>query len=122
MHIGPSYGEPHFMIDAYNDEHIIINKKSYSPPFFICEDIYLPWQKNSFSAIDVQDFTILFTYQPTLILISTGQNAQVLAPALQALCWENKIGVETMPVGPACRTFNLLVAEARRVAGLFFRH
>jgi uncharacterized protein len=39
-----------------------------------------------------------------------------LAPSLMAEFSAQAIGVEQMPIGPACRTYNLLISEGRRVA------
>ncbi|MCX7341429.1 MAG: MTH938/NDUFAF3 family protein [Hyphomicrobiales bacterium] len=51
-----------------------------------------------------------------LLLLGTGLN---LRPLPEALCWrfrELKIGLELMTTPPAARTYNILVAEGRKVA------
>ncbi len=55
---------------------------------------------------------------PELLLIGAGAGPQVLAAPVRAALAAAGIGVEVMGTGAACRTFNLLVGEGRRVAAL----
>ena len=55
---------------------------------------------------------------PELILLGTGPR-QIFPPAsFRAQFLSAGIGVEVMDTGAACRTFNVLVAEQRRVVAL----
>ena len=55
---------------------------------------------------------------PELILLGTGPR-QIFPPAsFRAQFLSAGIGVEVMDTGAACRTFNMLVAEQRRVVAL----
>jgi uncharacterized protein len=63
----------------------------------------------------IEDFV---RHAPELVLIGTGDRqvfpqAEILAPLLQ-----RRIGVECMTLAAACRTFNLLASEGRRVIAL----
>jgi uncharacterized protein len=51
-----------------------------------------------------------------LLLLGLGRRMAPVAPALRAALKANGIAVEAMDTGAACRTYNLLVAEDRRVA------
>jgi uncharacterized protein len=60
----------------------------------------------------------LLALRPEIVLIGTGAR-QVFPPArIRAPFLEAGIGIEVMDSGAACRTFNVLVAEGRRVAAL----
>lgn len=53
---------------------------------------------------------------PGFLLLGTGRN-QVFPPlALRRAFLDAKIGLEPMDTGAACRTYNVLLAEARPVA------
>jgi uncharacterized protein len=72
---------------------------------------------------DVEDLARLdpsriLALDPELILLGTGPR-QIFPPAsFRAQFLSAGIGVEVMDTGAACRTFNVLVAEQRRVVAL----
>ncbi|HVH77657.1 MAG TPA: Mth938-like domain-containing protein [Stellaceae bacterium] len=51
-----------------------------------------------------------------ILLIGLGRNFGLLPPALRARLRAAGIAVEAMDTGAACRTYNLLLSEGRRVA------
>jgi uncharacterized protein len=51
-----------------------------------------------------------------LLLLGCGPRIEAVAPALRAALRRSGIAVEAMNTGAACRTFNVLLAEGRRVA------
>jgi len=65
-----------------------------------------------------------FTLQPVLesephielLLIGTGKSMAMLDNTLRPLLKSKGIAVEVMDTGAACRTYNVLLAEERRVA------
>jgi uncharacterized protein len=53
-----------------------------------------------------------------ILFMGCGERAQVLPVEAHGILSRAKISVETMDTGAACRTFNLLQGEGRRVAAL----
>ena len=51
-----------------------------------------------------------------LVILGLGRRGAPAAPALRAALKARGIGVEAMDTGAACRTYNVLLAEDRRVA------
>jgi len=56
--------------------------------------------------------------QPEVVLIGTGERQVFPAAAFGAQFLKEGIGFEVMDTGAACRTFNVLVSERRRVVAL----
>jgi uncharacterized protein len=52
---------------------------------------------------------------PQVVIIGTGQRQQFPDPAVYFALLEQGIGVEIMDTGAACRTYNILAGEGRRV-------
>jgi uncharacterized protein len=52
---------------------------------------------------------------PELVVFGSGRRLRFVAPALLRSLVERGIGVETMDTAAACRTYNILAAEGRRV-------
>lgn len=51
-----------------------------------------------------------------LLLLGTGSKQQLPSPSLRRRFIDQRIGLEVMDTGAACRTYNVLVTESRRVA------
>jgi uncharacterized protein len=50
------------------------------------------------------------------VILGTGRRQRFVHPALTACLTARRIGVECMDNQAACRTYNILMAEGRRVA------
>jgi len=74
------------------------------------------WAPAGFGALCESDFAQLLSYRPEIVLLGTGDVQHFPHPRLLAKLGEAHVGVEVMDTGAACRTFNILVAEGRRVA------
>jgi uncharacterized protein len=64
------------------------------------------------------DPSIILALEPELVLLGTGPRQIFPAASFRAQFLSAGIGVEVMDTGAACRTFNVLVAEQRRVVAL----
>lgn len=62
------------------------------------------------------DFEALFALQPDIVLLGTGERQRFPASTTRQAFAERRIALEAMTLGAACRTFNILVQEGRRVA------
>jgi uncharacterized protein len=60
----------------------------------------------------------LMSLEPELVLIGTGPRQQFPAASFGAQFLRAGVGYEVMDTGAACRTFNVLVSEGRRVAAV----
>jgi uncharacterized protein len=58
---------------------------------------------------------VLFDLQPEVVVLSTGARQAFPRAALRAEFATRRIGLEVMEIGAACRTYNVLVGEARQV-------
>ena len=67
------------------------------------------------TAIDVSRVLAL---EPELVLLGTGTRQIFPASSFGAQFLRAGVGFEVMDTGAACRTFNVLVGEQRRVAAL----
>ncbi len=51
-----------------------------------------------------------------MVILGTGARQRFIHPRLIAALTARRVGVETMDNQAACRTYNILMAEGRRVA------
>jgi uncharacterized protein len=74
------------------------------------------WAPAGFAALTEPDFAALLAHAPETVLLGTGARQQFPHPRLLQALSAAHVGVEVMDTRAACRTFNILVAEDRRVA------
>lgn len=74
-----------------------------------------PWAQGGFDTLEVADFDRLIALQPELVIFGSGSRLRFAPPALLRNLMAARIGVETMDTGAACRTYNVLAGESRKV-------
>lgn len=110
-------------IRAYGSGFVTIGEKRFETNLALgAETILESWAVDGFDALTAADFERLLEIQPEVVLLGTGERQRFPAPVLLRPLIEARIGCEVMDTGAACRTFNILAAEGRRVAaGLLLR-
>ena len=105
------------LITGYSQDWISINNLVYPQSLVVLPDeLLLDWVVSDFDDLIEANFECLLGYQPEVILLGTGANHRFIRPHLiQALTAVN-IPVECMTTDAACRTYNILMAEGRKVA------
>jgi len=78
------------------------------------------WGPRDSRALSVEDLAPVFELKPELVLLGTGARQYFPAPQVRRAFAELGIALETMDLGAACRTFNVLVQEARHVVAVLF--
>ncbi len=85
------------------------------------EQLITEWPPAHFEALEAAHLPAIFALEPQLVLIGTGSQQRFAPAPIRAAFSARGIGLEMMDLGAACRTFNILVHEDRRVvAALFF--
>jgi uncharacterized protein len=103
-------------ITGYGDGYVEINQTPYKHSVLLSSDgATLEWQAKSFDDLEVSHFARMVDLQPELILIGTGSRQQFPRPELLKSLISAKIGFEIMDSQAACRTYNILVGEGRKV-------
>jgi uncharacterized protein len=73
------------------------------------------WKCERFEDLTEQHFTQLAASQPELVIFGSGTRLRFAPPALMRSLMQCRIGIETMDTLAACRTYNILAGEGRRV-------
>lgn len=73
------------------------------------------WPALDFASLTPAHFTGLLSDQPEVVIFGSGARLRFPAPALWRGLIEQGVGLETMDNAAACRTYNVLAAEGRRV-------
>ncbi len=79
----------------------------------------LDWPSGNVARLEESDFASLLALEPEVIVLGTGWQSVIPPRELVFAMARRGIGFETMTTPAACRTFNILVQEERRVAAVF---
>lgn len=75
----------------------------------------IPWGEAGFEGLTMADFDRLIELQPELVIFGSGAKLRFVSPGLLRTLMSRRIGIETMDTAAACRTYNVLAGESRRV-------
>jgi uncharacterized protein len=106
-------------IRAYSRGEIIVAERRITESVIIGPDAVQPWPPASTDALEIMHFEALLEMKPEVVVLGTGDRLTFPAAELAAVIQTRGIGLEVMATDAACRTFNILLSEDRRVvAGL----
>jgi uncharacterized protein len=104
-------------VTAYGLGFVEVNKARHSGPVLILpEGDVTTWDVPGFELLSFEHFQPLQHYRPEIVLLGSGARQQFPHPRLRAALAQAGMGVEAMDTAAACRTYNILVAEGRKVA------
>ncbi len=113
-------GEHHY-VHSITGQGICIAGQCYSRSLLLAADqLITDWPPQSFSELSAPFLQPVFQLQPDLVLLGTGSKQHFPDANIMMEFYERGIGVEVMGSAAACRTFNVLVAESRRVVAALF--
>jgi uncharacterized protein len=108
-------------IQRYESGEIIINQVSYRSSLVVLPDRVIDdWSPASLTEMTEGDFHWLAELDSEIILLGTGKRQQFPHPSLMQPLMQQRIGFEVMDTAAACRTYNILMSEGRKVAAALF--
>ncbi|HEB96967.1 MAG TPA: hypothetical protein ENI96_11125 [Sedimenticola thiotaurini] len=106
-----------YLIRAYDDQQILIGEQAFRRSLVLLSDRILPdWRPDHFDRLEPRDLDLLIGLEPDLVLLGTGSRQRFPDPSLYRGLIDAGIGLEAMTTAAACRTYNILAGEGRRVA------
>lgn len=103
-------------IRSVSDEGVRIGDAVYPGALIVAAEAVIDdWAPDSLDTLEMQHLDPVLELKPEVVLLGTGARQQFLHPSRLAPIYRAGIGVEIMTTAAACRTFNILVAEERRV-------
>ena len=103
-------------ITGYGIGFVEVNKTPYSYALIVQPDGEVKaWSVEECQELSEEHFSMISALQPELVIVGTGKkqiflNPKILQPLIRA-----KIGFEMMDSQAACRTYNILMGEGRKV-------
>ena len=104
-------------ITAYDRDAVEINLKRFTASLVVLPEVVpTGWPVTSFEALSTEHFDQIGAHRPDVVILGTGQRQRFVHPRLTTGLTDKRIGVECMDNQAACRTYNILMAEGRKVA------
>src|SRR6187397_385618 len=103
------------LIRRYGADFIAIGEQEIRSSCLVTANSIEPWVPSSVEELRGEHLAALFTLAPQVVVLSTGAKQVFPRAALRAEFATRGVGLEVMEVGAACRTYNVLVGEERRV-------
>ena len=118
LDISPVDFEGHNIIQSYGNGKFQISDKEYDHSVLVFPDQIIPWSPIDTNNLIVDDFKKVLTVGPIveLLLLGCGKTTWFLPLPLRDELKEMGLVLEPMDTGAACRTFNVLLGENRRIA------
>ena len=106
------------VIHGYGPGMFRIANAVHAGSVLVLPDRTVSWDALSIEAISAGDFQPIIAAEPPcdILLLGCGERMQLPPEALRAELRGHGISIDPMDTGAACRTFNVLLAEGRRVA------
>ena len=104
-------------ITGYDQTGVEINAQRYNFSLVVLPELApRAWDAPTFEALTVEHFDLIGADDPDVVILGTGARQRFIHPRLTAALTLRRIGVECMDSQAACRTYNILMGEGRKVA------
>lgn len=118
MDVTPLIPEGRQIIQGYSAGAFRVNGVAYDGAIIVTPTETTPWAARDFAALGEGDFAPLLAGADGIdvVLLGAGKKFEFFPPHLRAALRKKGLSVDAMDTGAACRTYNVLMAEGRRVA------
>lgn len=105
-------------IERYGDGGFRVGGVRYEGALCLGEDGVQSWECHDVASLSTHDAEVLFAFVPgaEIWIIGCGGVMQMVPSTFKAAFRTRNIAVEAMDTAAACRTYNVLVSEGRKVA------
>jgi uncharacterized protein len=122
MELTPVFPGGRQVIEGYGASGFRVAGVLYARPILVFPDATLEWPVSRIEEVTLQALRPVLERGGTeILLLGCGARMQPVPAALRQALKAAGIGLEAMDTGAACRTYNVLLAEDRRVAAALLR-
>ena len=121
MKFSEDMGGSTYRITGYGEAWVAVNYERLTNSFLIgSQTLISDWQPQTLAELQPAHLDALFAIGAEVILIGTGKSQQLPPAEVWKTLVQHGVGFEVMTTAATCRTYNVLLSEARRVAAAFF--
>jgi uncharacterized protein len=106
-----------FTFNGYGAGFVLVNGERHESSVIVMPaQVMTDWGATTFEALTTRHFERLAALGSEIVLLGTGAKFRFPPPALINIVRRAGVGFEVMDTRAACRTYNILLAEDRKVA------
>ncbi|UDG83085.1 hypothetical protein GKR41_00462 [Candidatus Vallotia lariciata] len=107
-------------VTGYGANYVEVNRQRYDYSILIFpHQPVVPWPVFSFDTLMPENFDMLVAFagesKIEVVIFGTGARQRFAHPRITNVLTRQCIGIETMSFQAACRTYNILMSERRKV-------
>ena len=116
MKIERDAAEGRNLFTGYGEGYVEINGGRVSTGVLVTgEEVVTGWGPESVEALTAEHVAAIAERKPEVVLLGSGARFGFPDPAVLAPLHRARVGVEVMDTKAACRTYNILLGEGRKV-------
>lgn len=113
LHLSRSAGQNVF--SGYGADYVAVNNVRYEKSVLVTPEAVTEWNVSAFEALTASDFEFVARLGVEIVVFGTGAAQRFPRPELVRALAGAGVGLEVMDSKAACRTYNILAAEGRKV-------
>ena len=103
------------LFSGYGAGFVAVNNVRYEKCVVVSPQAVIEWGVSRFEALTAADFGFIESLKPEIMILGTGATQRFPHPELTRALAATGVGVEFMDSPAACRTYNILATEGRKV-------
>ncbi len=118
MDVTPLVPRGRQVIQSYGGGGFLVSGERHTGSLLVFPTATAPLDVAIWPDLTAGHLAAVFAAEPSVevLLMGCGPQIRPLDPTIRSVLRERRIGIELMDTGAACRTYNVLMAEDRRVA------
>lgn len=109
------------LVRAHEPGAITVGERVLRAPFVVCgQVVHEHWPAASPREFTLGDAERLLALPAEIVVVGAALPFGWPAASVRARFGEQRVGFEVMEIGAACRTYNVLVQEDRKVAAVLY--
>jgi len=114
LHLTTGAGQ--YLFSGHGSGYVVVNGVRYEKSVLVTPTSVAEWAVDGLEMLSAADFEPVLASQPDVLILGTGTTTRFPARELTLALASAGVGLEVMNNGAACRTYNIVAAEGRRVA------
>lgn len=115
MKLHPSRSAGQNVFSGYGADYVAVNNVRYEKSVLVTPEAVTEWNVSAFEALTASDFEFVARLGVEIVVFGTGAAQRFPRPELVRALAGAGVGLEVMDSKAACRTYNILAAEGRKV-------
>jgi uncharacterized protein len=108
-------------VRSYSPGELRIHEQLFHRSCLLTADqIIADWKPQTLEELELEHLEVIVALEPEVVVLGSGLRQRFPEARILAHLLSRRIGCEVMDTGAACRTFNILLSEDRRVVAALF--